>query len=194
MLSPVIKDKLARKYGSELRYSKDMDLLAEKISKECKCKISGSTLRRLWGFSKHTIESPRTNTLDVIANFLNEPSWDALINHLTGNKINKAEQITIVSSKGLKSSETYQVLFGNKCWIVLQYLSQNEFKVIEQHKTVLCNGDLVELDKIQLHLPLVIKTIQRGKIELDGVIIGNITGVSAIKILGSKNNKKPNTK
>ena len=49
MLSEIIKKKIENKSGLRVRYVRDCNALAEKISSECHCRISGSTLRRLYG-------------------------------------------------------------------------------------------------------------------------------------------------
>ncbi|MBN8695167.1 MAG: hypothetical protein J0L87_01445 [Bacteroidetes bacterium] len=185
MLSPVIRNKIEQKFGSPIRYPKDCDSLANSISKECRCKISGSTLKRLFGLIKGT-EKPRLWTLDLLANYLNHKSWEELLNHLTDNKPVVSQKIESVNSKNLTPGSVYQISFGKNTSVIIEYTGKNQYEVVEQERTVLLKSDVVFIEKIQLHLPLLVKSIQRGRLVLDGVLIGTVTGTTSIKLL-SKN-------
>lgn len=182
MLSPVVRNKIEQKFGSPIRYPKDCDSLANSISKECRCKISGSTLKRLFGLIKGT-EKPRLWTLDLLANYLNHKSWEDLMNHLTDNKPVVSQKIESVNSKNLITGSVYQIFFGKNTSVIIEYTGKNLFKVIEQERTVLLKSDLITIEKIQLHLPLLVKSIQRGRLVLDGILIGTVTGATSIKLL-----------
>ena len=78
MLSKIIKEKIHHRFGNEVRYPKDCEALAQHISNQCKTRISGSTLRRLYGFVKG-IREPRLYTLDIIAEYLGYKSWEQLL-------------------------------------------------------------------------------------------------------------------
>lgn len=182
MLSPVIRNKIEQKFGSPIRYPKDCDSLANSISKECRCKISGSTLKRLFGLIKGT-EKPRLWTLDLLANYLKYKSWEELMNHLTDNKPAASQKIESVISKNLSPGCVYLIAFGKNTSIIIEYSGKNLFEVIGQERTILQESDVVCIEKIQLHLPLLVKSIQRGRIVLDSVLIGNVTGTTSIKLL-----------
>lgn len=188
MLTPLIKERIEIKFGTRVRYSKDAELLALAISKECKAPISGSSIKRLFGIVKGV--EPRKSTLDIIATYLGYRSWDDLIDELTENKVKKKIKIERITSDGCKKGDTYEILFGRSCMLTLQYLGKNRYEVIHQSKTVLAITDSVELEKIQLHFPLLIKTIVRGEFEMDGVTIGHITGVTEIKPLNKIRNRQ----
>jgi hypothetical protein len=54
--------------------------------------VSASTLKRLYGFVKG-VEQPRQFTLDLIAQYIDFPDWDALINKI--NNVNYSEFISL---------------------------------------------------------------------------------------------------
>jgi hypothetical protein len=182
MLSPVIRKKIEHKFGAPIRYPKDCDSLANAIFKQCRCKISGSTLKRLFGLIKGT-EKPRMWTLDALANYLDHDSWDDLIDQIAGNKKVRTPKIESVVSRNIESGTIYSIAFGRHASIVLEYKGKNLYEVIEQTKTVLIRSDYVHIERIQLHLPLLVNSIHRGKIVLEGILIGNVTGTTSIKIL-----------
>ncbi|MBL7889706.1 MAG: hypothetical protein JNL24_09140 [Bacteroidia bacterium] len=182
MLSPLIRKKIEQKFGSPIRYPKDCDALADAISRECRCKISGSTLRRLFGLAKG-IDKPRLWTLDTLSNYLGHDSWENLMNQITGNKIEKSPKIESVLSKNAGLGAIYSVSFGKNSSVIIEYKGRNLYEVIEQEKTVLLRADIVCIEKIQQHLPLLVESIQRGRLALDGVLIGTVTGTTSIKLL-----------
>jgi hypothetical protein len=77
MLSEIIKRKIEQKAGQRIRYSRDCDTLAEKIFSDCKCSISSSILKPLFGFVKGE-KGPCAFTLDILATFNGYQPWDEL--------------------------------------------------------------------------------------------------------------------
>lgn len=62
--------------GRKLRTPKDFDILAESISGKLHQRISPTTLKRLWGYLHDTSSRPRQSTLDLLARFIDYPSFD----------------------------------------------------------------------------------------------------------------------
>ena len=179
MLSLLIKKKIETKYGAPIRYPKDCDALAVAIGKSCKCQISGSTIKRLFGLIKGT-ETPRMWTLDLIAFYLDYESWDGLVNEITENNSNSPQKIEIILSKGLKKGRSFKVAFGKKIVISIEYTGKGQFLLAETSKTPLKTLDVLEIEKIQLHHPLLIKKVKRNDEIMEGLVLGSITGVTEI--------------
>lgn len=179
MLSLSVKKMIELKYGTPIRYAKDADLLAVAISKECKCKISGSTLKRLFGLIGGA-ETPRMWTLDIIALYLDHESWDSLMDHITGNSKSIVDKIEVVHSKGLKKGKLYKISFGKRSCVTIEHIGRGSFVVLEEKALPINKLDIIEVEKMQLHIPLVIKQIKRGDEILDKIMIGKVTGVTDI--------------
>jgi len=112
MLSPIIKKKIIARYKQEVKYPMQCEALASAMNAVCGNKISASTLKRLWGFSKASEGEPRIWTLDVIAEYVGYKSWEELQNDITGNKINKNKRIESVDCALLKPGKRFTVMFG----------------------------------------------------------------------------------
>jgi hypothetical protein len=179
MLLPLVKKKIEEKFGSPIRYPKDCDALANAISKACKCKISNSTIKRLFGIIKGS-ESPRLWTLDLIGLYLGFDSYTDLISHLTDNKAKRKDRLEIIISKNLTKGRSFNILCGQSISIVIENLGKGSYRVLGQTKTVLFANDILEIEKIQMHFPVLIKSIKRDGDYLDGIFIGAVTGVTAI--------------
>lgn len=79
MLSPtaivLLRESIEASIGRKLRTPKDFDILAESIFKKLHQHISPTTLKRLWGYLHDTSSSPRPSTLDLLAQFIDYPSF-----------------------------------------------------------------------------------------------------------------------
>jgi hypothetical protein len=192
MLSPIIKKRLEEKYGAPIRYAKDCEALAGSIRKVCKCQISGSTVKRLLGIIKGT-ETPRLWTLDLVAFYLGYGSYNELIAEITESKTTKKERIESLNSKELKKGSIHKIDCGKSSSLLIENLDKGHFLLLEQKKTILLPDDVLEIEKIQMHYPVIIKSIKRNEAYHDGIIIGNVTGVTSIaeiKTISSRKSKQ----
>ena len=181
MLSELIRKKIEQKLGQKLIYSRDADLLSASIYKECKCRISASTIRRMWGFTKGT-SNVRSISLDVLAQYIKYPSWEKLVEELVDAKTSIKNRIQLVESKKLKKGICFQIMFGPVSRIVIEHEGKGWFKLNQQEKTELQNDDLLFIEKIELQYPLLIKKIKRDdSVEYTSIVIGSVSGVTDIK-------------
>lgn len=70
-----LKAEVIEKYGSQLLYTKDCKVLADKITVAAGSRISTTTIRRLFGFLKST-SSPAKFTLNILSVYVGCSSWD----------------------------------------------------------------------------------------------------------------------
>ena len=59
----------------KMRTPKDFDFLSDAIFEKLHQKISTTTLKRLWGYLSEPV-TPRTSTLDLLAQFIGVESWE----------------------------------------------------------------------------------------------------------------------
>ena len=78
MIPKAIKEKIEVRFGRAIIYSKDCEALALSIERVCSHGIGSTTLKRLFGFAKK-IESPRRQTLDILAVYVGYPNWSSLL-------------------------------------------------------------------------------------------------------------------
>ncbi len=70
-----LRNAIEETIGRKLRTPKDFDFLAESIFEKLHQRISPTTLKRLWGYLHDTSSSPRPSTLDLLAQFIDYPSY-----------------------------------------------------------------------------------------------------------------------
>lgn len=178
MLSATVKKKIEEKAGITIRYPKDCEVLAMRISRQCGCNVSSSTLKRLFGFVKGTQE-PRMYTLDIIANFLDYHCWDELVEYLVDFK-KASNRIEQVDCRALKPGSVFRIHLGAVSTTEITYCEKFQFEVIQQTKTELLPGDIIHLKKIQLDLPVLIIALERQGVKTTNIILGKVTGVTKI--------------
>lgn len=181
MLSKVIKEKIEGRYRQKIRYARQCDSLAAHISEVCKCPISASTLKRLWGFIKKERETrPREWTLDLLSQYCGYETWSDLQHELAGNIQKKKNRIESVNCALLKPGTTLQVRFGRFVFIELYCEGKGYFLVTGANKATLCINDRVEIENIKLDRPVLIRKLIRNGTTSTDLIIGDLTGVTEI--------------
>ena len=182
MLSIRIKEKIEKEFGKgSIKYAKDCDILANAIATKCNCKVSSSTLKRLFGINKSGTRSPRAYTLDVIANYIGYHTWEDMIRDITHANKKKIQPLQMLISKELSAGAKFLIYFSPQSHIAIEYINNNRFKLILQNRTPLMVNDVLEITKVETHVPLLIRKIIRNDIIHSETILGKITGVTEIK-------------
>jgi len=182
MLSRIIKKKIEVRFKSEIKYAYQCSALAADMSSVCNCTISVSTIKRLFGFIKVTSDAiPRVWTLDLIAEYIGYKSFDELQNELAGNKTKKKKRIEFLDCDLIKPGKKITLMFGKISTVKLECISKNRFRVLDEIKTDVKTFDEIEVQKILIDLPLLIKVHRTGA-TTTGIILGGISGVTDISI------------
>ncbi len=182
MLSVKFKEKIEKEFGKgAIRYAKDCDALANAINTKCNCKVSSSTLKRLFGITKSGMGEPRTFTLDALANYIGHDTWDDMIRDITKAGKKKTQPLQTLIPKSLNKGAKFYIGFSPLSYIVIEYISNNRFRLLLQHRTTLLADDILEIPKVETHVPLLIKKIIRHDILHAEIILGKISGVTEIK-------------
>ncbi len=182
MLSEIIKAKLEEKVGFRIRYSRDCDTLAEKIQADCKCRISGSTLKRLFGFVKGEKE-PRAYTLDILANYIGHQSWDELLLSFNPQAANTRKEITELKTAKLKQGEKFELSYKPNTIITIEHIGKSKFKVLTVKNSRLKEGNVFKASVITLHHPLFVLDVEGSTGKEGKMIEGKISGITSIKKL-----------
>ena len=179
MLSKLVKDKIHQRFGQVIRYPKDCEPLAIHISQSCKTRISGSTLRRLYGFVKG-IREPRLYTLDIIAEYLGHQGWDQLISSFDKEKEVAEKSLERLRPEQIKAGHTIRITYEpgkiieiRKTGAAIQVVSSNEKK--------LAANDEVKFKLLELHYPITFTHVFRQGESIGRMQVGTVSGVTAIK-------------
>jgi hypothetical protein len=182
MISEVIKRRIEQKAGLRIRYSRDCDTLAEKIFSDCKCSISSSTLKRLFGFVKGEKE-PRAYTLDILATYIGYQSWDELLLSFNVEGSRVAKEISELNPSQLKPGEKFELSYKPNTIIAIEYVGKSKFIVLAAKNSRLQTGDIFKASVITLHHPLFILDVEGSTGREDRIIEGKISGITSIKKL-----------
>ena len=174
MLSPIIKSKIEEQYGSKIRYSRDCDALSANIFDKTKQTVSGSTLKRLFGFVKGTQE-PRTYTLDMIAEYLGYNSYDELLKEFNDNSNSEFNQLQEIIANTIKKGQKIRFNYEPNREVIIECTDKKIFKVIKSVSSKLKLNDSIKFTNIVRSYPLFISEVIRENQNLGQYVDPNIT-------------------
>ena len=181
MLNKLIKDKIHEKFGQAVRYPKDCNTLADHISAACKTKISGSTLKRLYGFVKGTQE-PRLYTLDIISEYLGFKGWEHLLQSLDKSETPDSRELEKIRPDQIRKGQIIFLSYqpGKKIEIQKQ---GSAFLILSSNDRKLILGDEVKFGAVELHYPLTFTTLSRKGENLGKLQVATVSGITSIRKL-----------
>ena len=156
--------------------AKDFEVLSESFP--VGDRLGVNTLKRLMGYAKTPIE-PRKTTLDAIAHYLGQTSWEVLVGLQPSDSdwIEKA-----VSADEIKEGTSIEVQWLPDREITLLCIGENRFLVTESRHGRLLVGDEVTIQQFRLDYPLEVAHIVRN-----GVVLCDNKGLELNYIAGKKN-------
>lgn len=181
MLSKLLKEKIELAFGQQVKYPRDCDALAADIATKTNQRISGSTLRRLFGFIAGTSE-PRSFTLDVIAEYVGYTCFEQLIESFKDKPEKDDSVIEEVISSTLQLGDIIRILFDQSNDISIEFMGESRFKVNESSCNALQKNDIITISKVKLHQPLFIEKQTRNVISLGANVYARVSGVKSIQI------------
>lgn len=178
MLSKVIKERLEQRLGHTVRYPKDCDMLAADISKVCKCQLSGSTIKRLFGFVKGGGQ-PRLYTLDLLSTYLGHGKWEDLLASLTGQRPSKATEIEHLDISKTESGSTIIIAYAPAREVTLEVLEKGQLRLIATNEPLLEGVETVKCTEVKLHYPLYLEIPGKAF----GIWLAQISGIVSIRMV-----------
>lgn len=91
--------------GREIHTPKDFEFLSERVFDKQRQTISPTTLKRLWGYIPTSVR-PRLSSLNVLAQFLDYPSWKEFCKQHGFEHIEEQAQETDMSATTTESDQT----------------------------------------------------------------------------------------
>lgn len=179
MLSEVIKKIIEEKSDMKIRYSRDCEVLSEKIHEHCNTRLSPSTLRRLFGFVKGT-GAVRAHTLDVVSNYIGFATWDELIESFDYTK-KKEKPLRELNLTRIKKGTKVGYTHSKNAEVHFSSLGKGEFQVDSASNSLLKVGDKFKAEVIKLHHPFFITNVVTKNKMVEKVVEGRVSGISSIK-------------
>ena len=173
---------LKRKSGSGLRLPSDCELLSLDIESKTGVRIGATTLKRLLGFARDE-RTPHATTLDAIAHYLGFAHWDELLAiDDTGNSDFEAPEGELRSAD-LHAGSSVEIAWLPDRRLVLRYLGDCHYHIVESENSKLQAGDEVELQSFVLHHPLFVINVWRNGRPLGQFTAGRISGLSSVRVI-----------
>lgn len=179
MLSKLIKEKIHQRFGHEIRYPKDCEVLAEHISQTCKTRLSGSTLLRLFGFVKGN-RVPRLYTLDIIAEYLGYKGWEQLLSSFDRDEETSEKILERIKPQQIKAGQTIQLTYEPRKVIEIKK-TRTVFQVVSSNEKRLSLNDEVKFKLLELHYPLTLTHVIRQGNSIGRMQLATVSGITAIK-------------
>ena len=179
MLSKLIKEKIHHRFGQEIRYSKDCDTLASHISQSCKARVSGSTVRRLYGFVKG-IREQRQYTLDIISEYLGHKNWDELLISFEKTETVSEKILERLTPLQIKSGQTVQINYEPRKQIEVKKHGKI-FQVVSTNEKKLLLNDEVKFQLLELHYPLTFTHVIRQGNSIGRLQLATVSGIVSIR-------------
>ena len=176
-----IKQLVEDKFGKEINYPKDCTVLADVMREEHNLAISASTLKRLFGFYKE-IQKPRLYTLDMIAKYLGYKNWSELDNQIMDDNTDH-KVVDIIEPEKLSFNSRLVVVYSSVRKILLKFLGDCKFLILESTCTFLQKNDVVLIDNLVRGYPLVCHNVIRENNELGKHIIGKYSGITSLYVI-----------
>jgi hypothetical protein len=176
----ILKDKIIAKYGAEIRYAKDCDVLADIISNETKQLISGSTLKRLFGIIPG-VKEPRLYTLDLISKYIGYANYDDFVEQIQTNESSKFESFQEININNLKTKEKIKFEYEPERLIIAEYESESQFRILESVNSKLKVNDIIKFNQIVLNYPLFINEVIRDNEKMGAYTAGTLSGNTSLE-------------
>lgn len=180
MISITLREKVETKFNSPIRYSKDCDLLAAAISIETRSKISGSTIKRLFGIipTKH---NPSLYTLDVISTYLGYANYDELISEFRAHIEPLRSNLKELNSHEIQPRFKFKVSYDKKFYFTIERSENRNLCICESNDPRWKKDDILEFKRILINYPLFIDNYVRQGVPKGEAIVGKILGVRTIE-------------
>jgi len=181
MLSPIIKQLLEKQLGKEIRYSSDFEHLSFDIEKQTKQRIGVNTLKRLFG-QIEGVKEPRLYTLDIVAGYLNFKNWDELLDSLEEKGNSDFSSIEEIDINNLTKGNKIRFYYSPDREVLIEYIENNQFKVIESLNSKLKAEDIIEVNHFVLKYPLMVNDVKRNDVSLGKFTAGKVSGITKLTI------------
>ncbi len=177
MIDKRLIEEISRTAGRGITTSSDFDWLSEKIYERLHERISGTTLKRMFGYLKEPV-TPRLSTLNALARFIGYRDYE----HFCLRNGENGVQSHLVLQDSLRTEDLEVGQRLKLTWLpdrlcVISHLGEGRFKVEEVENTKLMEGDTFTAHLIINHEPLYLDHFLRNNEELPTYVVGRKDGV-----------------
>lgn len=176
MLPVSVIEQIKQKSGMRFENAKDFEVLSESFP--ANDRLGVNTLKRLMGYAQTPIE-PRKTTLDAIAHYLDQPSWETLMG-LQPSDSDWIEKAVVADE--IREGTWVEIRWMPDRKLKLHCIGENRFRVTESRNGRLLVDDEVTIRQFRLDYPLEVTHIVRS-----GTVMSDDNGKELCYIAGKQN-------
>lgn len=184
ILPDCIQQRLASRFGHELRYPGDFEALSLDIAEHVGgTGLSVNTLKRLFGLIGPEVQ-PRRSTLDALARYLGASDWMQFTNTLSaaGNSA-FGENGGVLDPATLPPGTHIRLRYAPDRSLNLEVQQGGFLCVLASEHSKLQPGDVLHTRMLCLHYPLVADNVWRDRRELGRFTAGQTGGLTELTLL-----------
>lgn len=157
------------------------DLLAEHIFLTTKSMLSATTLRRFWGYQEREASSASLNTINVLCRMVGYHDWEDFRKRCQEGALDSSELMMsqhILDVKSLTIGQQIQITWLPNRKVVIEYLGDEAFRVLESVHSKLCVEDSFHCQQIVQGQPLFCHTLLRKGCAVMSYVCGKGGGLT----------------
>lgn len=182
MINPALIEMLNRKAGYDVSNSSGAERLRLDIYNATGERIGLNTLKRLLGILDYE-GSHRGMIMDIVARYLNYPSWNVLEATLNDRISSFNNSKNILISEELAVNQKLEIQWDPDRKIIIEHTSGKNFKVLESRNSKLQTGDLLVISQIATGYPLYISEVIRDDSTLGNYTAAINNGIRSVRLL-----------
>lgn len=179
LLRTMVEESVARK----MKAPADFQFLTGVIQERCKETLAVSTLKRLWGYVDG-YDTTRFSTLSILARCVGFRDWDDFLqNH---NRIGESSQPVIgcaFYASEFTVEQLVRITWAPDRRVVLQYLGDESFEVVESENSKLKIGDTFHCSCFIIGEPLYLDNFVRDGQPPMLFVVGNKGGLTSVEVV-----------
>lgn len=158
-----LKQRVEETVGCQIKTPRNFDYLSRQVREVTHHSLSVSTLKRIWGYtqSKWGVSN---FSFDVLSNLVGYPSWDAFCEDNQEDSSQSSSHNVVVrrlNSSSLSVGDVVELRWQPDRRVVLEYLGEECFRVIETLNSKLQVGDQFQASLFVDVQPLLLCCLQR---------------------------------
>ena len=145
-------------------------------------RLSLNTIKRLVGLLPYD-SSPRDSTMDVLAQYLDYPSWK-ILNQTLKDKISDFNSSSLfIELSDLYINKEIIIRWSPNRHIKIRHLGEGRYLVVESQNSKLLERDELVLSQIALGFPFMAKDVKRNGLSLGTYTAALLEGIEDIEFV-----------
>ncbi|MBQ9547590.1 MAG: hypothetical protein IJV01_00315 [Bacteroidales bacterium] len=174
---PVLRARVEKRFGREVRVFSDFSDLAEDILQRTGSPLSESFLKRFWGYIP-SLATPRASSLDILCRYSGIPSFAAFCHNGSSNFISASH----IDVGELSPGDRVEVGWAPDRSITLRCLGGNCFEVERAQNAKIKPGAQCEATHFFLGAPLMLTNIVCDGETIPAYVAGMEGGITALQL------------